>query len=25
VAQPVSELGADDVQVYYRVQTALPF
>jgi len=25
VAQPVSELGTDDVQVYYRVQTALPF
>ncbi len=25
VAQPVSEFGAEDVQVYYRVQTALPF
>jgi hypothetical protein len=25
VAQPVSEVGTDDVQVYYRVQTALPF
>lgn len=25
VAQPASEVGADDVQVYYRVQTVLPF